>query len=214
MNNYQKSAIEFQKEITNDINLIYTKHNHNLNLELSSTNVLSQKSSVNGSTAIGFILEEFLILNLLKLKPKLYYRSKASTNDGSYDLYAKKNNIKILINLKVNKSKGSNNNAISALTKLITDYCLDGEQKLFLVFKTYYDVDTSIKIKKTFSYFIEQILPQYIKIDNRRWSENSNELNGRVNYNYSKGLLKLSEISYEKTVQKIYNFRDLIKKRT
>ena len=201
MNNYQKTAKQFQKEITKDINHIYQDMNNEMKLEMGGVNLLELVNNViESSTAIGFCLEEFIAKRLTELKPNFYQRQSTKTQNSSFDLYVIKNKIKILINLKVNKR---NNNAIAAISQFKQDYFSneDQKEKLFLIFKTNYNISESkIKVESTYSFYFEQCNFDLIRRDGRNWSKEGNKLSGRMQYNSKPSNLKdISKISYQQT---------------
>ena len=212
MNNYQKVAKQFQKEITKDINHIYLDINNEIELKMGGVNLLELSDNViESSTAIGFCLEEFITKKLIELKPNFYQRQKTKTQNSSFDLYVVKNNIKILINLKVNKN---GNNAIAAISQFKQDYFLEEKEKekLFLIFKTNYNiVESKIKVESTYSFYFEQCNFDLIRSDGRHWSKKGNKLSGRMQYNPKPSNLKdISKISYKKTKKDFLQFIEKI----
>jgi hypothetical protein len=108
-------------------------------------NLLGAKNNcIESSTAIGFILEEFIISKLeiftMATDSKIKInRDENPTATSSYDCFSIFNNEKYLINIKAAKNK---NNAIAAITKLHNDYNNnDAFIKHYLILKIKYKCD-------------------------------------------------------------------------
>lgn len=215
MNKYQKTAEFIQNKLLADVSFIYKQNNNKLILKLSDKNLLESKNNtIVSSTALGYCVEEFLCNELTKKYPDFYYRNLEKTQRSSYDLFVFYNDIKILINFKMEKK---NNNAIAALAQIRKDYIEkdNNYEKLFLIFKTSYSIkNVSINIENKFnSFFLEQCFFAEIKTDNRSWSKNNDNLSGRILYNHTKnGLKKLENISFLETKQNILKFIEQKKK--
>nr|WP_307924363.1 hypothetical protein [Mycoplasmopsis bovis] len=66
MNNYSEVAIELQSKLEEAINNIFEITNNEISINVEDVNILQRdNNSINSSTAIGYILEEYLI--------KIYY---------------------------------------------------------------------------------------------------------------------------------------------
>nr|WP_307926645.1 hypothetical protein [Mycoplasmopsis bovis] len=62
MNNYSEVAIELQSKLEEAINNIFEITNNEININVEDVNILQRdNNSINSSTAIGYILEEYLI---------------------------------------------------------------------------------------------------------------------------------------------------------
>lgn len=130
------------------------------------------------------------------------------------------NNILFLINIKVQK-KGSNNNAIAAISNLYNDYVLSDPEiiKSYIVVKiNYYYANSKIDNKRKvmidgfLTYALEEIdFSKGYKQDHRNWSVKFDFTSGRLIIPKSwarKNKLDESEISYELTkkfIENIYN---------
>nr|WP_307937137.1 hypothetical protein [Mycoplasmopsis bovis] len=66
MNNYSEVAIELQSKLEEAINNIFEITNNEISINVEDVNILQRdNNSINSSTAIGYILEEYLIYKLL-----------------------------------------------------------------------------------------------------------------------------------------------------
>nr|WP_307916140.1 hypothetical protein [Mycoplasmopsis bovis] len=64
MNNYSEVAIELQSKLEEAINNIFEITNNEISINVEDVNILQRdNNSINSSTAIGYILEEYLIKN-------------------------------------------------------------------------------------------------------------------------------------------------------
>nr|WP_307906642.1 hypothetical protein [Mycoplasmopsis bovis] len=62
MNNYSEVAIELQSKLEEAINNIFEITNNEISINVEDVNILQRdNNSINSSTAIGYILEEYLI---------------------------------------------------------------------------------------------------------------------------------------------------------
>lgn len=69
MNNYSEVAIELQSKLEEAINNIFEFTNNEISINVEDVNILQRdNNSINSSTAIGYILEEYLIFK------NLYYK--------------------------------------------------------------------------------------------------------------------------------------------
>nr|WP_307921185.1 hypothetical protein [Mycoplasmopsis bovis] len=65
MNNYSEVAIELQSKLEEAINNIFEITNNEISINVEDVNILQRdNNSINSSTAIGYILEEYLIKKL------------------------------------------------------------------------------------------------------------------------------------------------------
>ncbi|QVK06682.1 UpaP162 family type II restriction enzyme [Mycoplasma mycoides] len=215
MNNYYKIATQLQKTLSKIIKTIFKYKNNELEIKVEELNVLQRENnSISSSSAIGFLVEEYLIINLLnyfnsnKNKKQIVMNINRVTNNNSYDFSIKYKDHLFYINLKSNRT---NNKTIAAIQKLYDDYVNYKEINPlhFLVFKINYHIGLSsdnknikIIINNTESYFLEQINFDKWHQDKRSWSEIPNLNSGRLiisNKFLNENLLEIDEISYEKT---------------
>ncbi len=64
MNNYSEVVIELQSKLEEAINNIFEITNNEISINVEDVNILQRdNNSINSSTAIGYILEEYLIKN-------------------------------------------------------------------------------------------------------------------------------------------------------
>ena len=223
-NKYYDSLKFVQAKLEEYLKSIFKTYGNELLLRLEDYNLLSNPNNcIETSTAIGFIIEEFITSKLSVYTRnhngindiKLNKLTNISTQNISYDCYVNFNNIFVMINIKSQK-EGSKNNAISAIGKLHNDYVNTNpkQEKAFLILKTDYDFDKSkidlerkIFIKKIESFYLEEVdFKQGHKQDSRNWSSTFNANSGRLQV--SEGFLKYhhlveSNISYLNTFNMI-----------
>jgi hypothetical protein len=129
----------------------------------------NDNNCIKSSSAIGFILEEFIISKLeifttTANKEFKINRNKNATATTSYDCFSIFNNEKYLINIKADKG---GNNAVAAINKLYNDYNKDGLIKHYLILKIKYKCglgnfkkDSDVKkilINKIESFYLEEV---------------------------------------------------------
>ena len=119
-----------------------------------------------------------------------------------------------MINIKIDKN---NNNAIAAINRLYSDYCIDSQIKSFMILKIKYRIGFSKRIgeigeRKIFidnidSFFIEEIdFSNGHKQDNRGGSKiaNPNSCRLQISPKFRKdNKIKIDSISYQNTVKMI-----------
>ncbi len=223
MNKYYNKIVDFQKSIKSYATNIFKVYGKELILKLEEYNLLqNENNSIESSTAIGYILEEFIIskletyTNCEKNKYSIK-RSSGATTNKSYDCCSEKNNFCFLINIKAEK-RGINNNAVAAIGQLYNNYCLENPNttKAFIVLKIKYSIkgeygtpnnakERHIFIEDLETYCLEEInFRDEHQQDNRKWSESSKNTrnNGRLMISNSfrnSHKLPIEEISYENT---------------
>lgn len=225
---YYKKIKSFETEIKRICTEIFKVYGCELQLRLEEYNLLSNEHNcIQSSTAIGYIIEEFLVSKLeiyTSTDNKNKYRIKRNadhTTDASFDCSALiDNQILALVNIKA-QQKSRNNNAVSAINKLYNDYVENNpkKEKCFLVLKITYDYIVSekdcqrkIHIITLDSYFLEELdFAKNHHQDNRNWSENFNPDSGRLmvsNRFREENRIKEEEISYQNTVEMIKAIKD------
>ena len=202
MNEYYNRVLDFREELKNYASNIFKTYGRELVLRLEEYNLLQNKHNcIESSTAIGFVLEEFLVSKLEMYthcdeSKYIIERFSGSTVSESYDCYCYSDNVKYLINVKAEKI-GKSNNGIAAIQQLQKNYCLEEPEqvKSFILFKIRYSIKDAyedseyrrakprhIYINELSSYCLEEVdLSEDHRQDNRRWSitaENRN--NGRL----------------------------------
>ena len=220
-NIYWKNAIKFKEIIEDNVRTIFNVYGNELILRIEEMNLLSSKNNcIESSTAIGFILEEFIISKLEIFTTSSNNKFKINRNENgttttSYDCFSMFNNEKYLINIKADKG---NNNAIAAITKLYNDYNDDEFIKHYLVLKIKYKCDygkniNSLNVKKIIingieSFYLEEInFKNGHKQDNRNWSEKFNRNSGRLqvsNKFYNENKMNVDLISYKETCNMLF----------
>lgn len=233
MNQYYNNILEFQKEIRDYADCIFKTYGKELVLRLEEYNLLQNKHNcIESSTAIGFVLEEFVVSKLEMFthcddttKYKID-RFVGATASESYDCFSVgKNGCKYMVNIKADKN-GKSNNSIAAITQLHRNYCLEnpGQEKSFILFKILYSIgdateDNEIKRAKPRhihidgieSYCLEEVdFSKEHKQDYRSWSnakENTSN-NGRLQISpaFREGhKVEKSKISYKNTFDMLNN---------
>jgi len=186
-NAYYSAIQSFQTEFEKYVKEIFKGYENELLLIVEGYNPLAHdKNCLESSTAFGFIIEEFLVSRFEK-KSKIQ-RIEGSTANSSYDCFSLYKGIKIFINIKVQSEK-NDNNAISAINKLCSDYFQNPEEiKAYLVLKIHYSIKKSdidgqrkIFIDKINSFFLEEIdFSKEHMQDKRNWSDKSKRESGRL----------------------------------
>lgn len=219
---YYEKLDYIKNEIINYTNEIFKVYGNELLLKLEDYNLLSNKNNcIQSSTAPGFIIEEFIVSKLIMYTQShnedkmIIKRTNKSTVDSSYDCYSDFMGIRVLINI---KSEKTSNNAISAINKLYNDYviCDTNIEKAFLILKINYsfkqshrDFQNKIFIENTTAFFIEEIdFSNGHKQDHRNWSENLNLNSGRLQVSkayFENNKTKKENISYENTKEQLKN---------
>ena len=179
---YQKIAELFEEKVLEEISLIWKKHKKKLLMKLQGVKLCTEGSTVNSSTAIGYIVEEFIVKQL----PKEYGKMDGSTTNAVADFYWNdKSKVELYVNLKVDKS-GKSNNAICAPNKLINLYGGNKKPKLMLIFKIIYSINeqkSTLNIEDFKTVFLESFIMEYrVKVskDNRNWSKVHKPESGRL----------------------------------
>ena len=230
MNPYFKSICEAKNKIKAYLDTIYQVSGDELLLELEHYNLLTNPNNcIETSTAIGFILEEF-ITSKLEIYTKKFDKnsdeicikkiSNSFATNYSFDCYCVYKNILFLVNIKVQKERSANN-AIAAINRLYKDYVKSSienisAEKSYLILKTHYsfakskaDNERKISIKGTDCYALEEIdFSKGILKDHRNWSKTFNENSGRLQIPKQwliNRRLQDSEISYSKTKELLTN---------
>lgn len=149
MNEYYDKLKFVKKKIEKYLFEIYKVYGNELLLRLEEYNLLSNpKNCIETSTAIGFIMEEFIVSKLEIYTEfhngideiKIQRKSDSATVKTSYDCFTEYDGVFVMINIKIQKRRSANN-AVAAINILHNDYvCINPEQeKAYLIFKTFYD---------------------------------------------------------------------------
>ena len=179
---YQKIAELFEKVVVEDVSEIWKKHKEKINMRLNDVPVCLEGSAVNSSTALGFLIEEFLVQ---QLSTKEYDKPKESTIASLYDFKFKMDDkIELLVNLKVERAGGSNS-GICAGNILKNYYSKDNKPKLYLIVKSGYDINdkkSEVIFNGLSSVYLESFLikKNMLKSDSRNWSNTFKILSGRL----------------------------------
>lgn len=209
MNTYYNRILDFQEKIRQYSANIFKTYGRELVLRLEEYNLLQSKHNcIESSTAIGFILEEFLVSKLemythCSEEDYVIDRYIGPTSRESFDCYSLKDNTKFMINVKAEKT-GQANNALAAIGQLHRNYCLEepDTEKSFILLKVKYSIRDSyedseyrrakprhIYIEDLNSYCLEEVdFSKEHRQDNRSWSAASTEKNTKNN-----GRLLISE---------------------
>lgn len=213
---YYSKIKKYESEVKRICSEIFQVYGYELLLKLEDYNLLANKNNcIQSSTAIGYILEEFLVskLEIYTQKKNQYKitRSAASTTNASYDCFSVlEDNLLAMINIKAVKDA---NNAVSAINILYDDYVIKNpdQEKCFLVLKIFYKYDISTRdnqrklfIEKIDSFFLDEVdLNAEHQQDHRNWSTDYNPNSGRLQISddfREKHPLAKDKISYQNTV--------------
>ena len=185
---YYNSLISFKELLEDYMDNLFSVYEHELELMLANYNVLTRENNnIESSTAIGYILEEFIISKLHTFtehkKNAKFIVYPAETAHKSYDCFAEFNGIRFLINIKSTKDT---NNAVAAINKLKMDYCDDDTLKSFIILKVYYGfvkegAKRKIKILQYDTFAIEEVdfSGGHVQ-DHRSWSKENKLNSGRL----------------------------------
>lgn len=193
---YYKVLKFFQKQIEDYAKQIFKVYGNELTLKLEDYNLLEdENNSIESSTSIGFIIEEFLTSKLSiytrnhKDDDVVILKKRDKATRLSYDSYAISQNIFFMLNIKVQKMN-SNNNGIAAINLLYNDYVLinPDQAKAYLILKINYrlgvsknDYQRKIIIQNIYSFFLEELdFGQGHQQDHRNWSSAFNPNSGRL----------------------------------
>ena len=221
MKYYEKIKIA-QEKITEYTTQIFKVYGNELLLRLEEYNLLKDENNcLESSTAIGFIIEEFLVSKLRiyteehKGDELIIDKSARKTVNSSYDCFSNYKDIFIMINVKVEKSE---NNAVASINKLYKDYVeKDPEiEKAYLILKIKYDYGISIKdnqrkifIEGLDSYYLEEFdFSKGHSQDYRNWSKDFKPESGRLQLKPNDQKLNKDEISYNRTKKFIKDIFD------
>lgn len=220
MNTYYKKLKFVQANVEKYLSEIFKVYGNELLLRLEEYNLLTNPNNcLETSTAIGFIMEEFIVSKLEIYtrnhngvsKIKIRRMNGRTTVGSNYDCFAEYDGIFIMINVKVQK-RGAANNAVAAINILHNDYVRTNyeQEKAYLVLKTFYDFGQSnvdlqrkITVQGIDSYYLEELdFSLGHRQDHRNWSANFNANSGRLQVSSRwrmEHLLSADEISYLKT---------------
>lgn len=227
MNTYYQKTLDFQEKLKHYAWNIFKTYGRELVMRLEEYNLLQNKHNcIESSTAIGFVLEEFIVSKLEMYthcgsEDYVIDRFTGATASESFDCYSIKNGTKFMVNVKAEKN-GQANNALAAIGQLHRNYCQDRpeQEKSFILFKVQYSIqdayeDTAdrrakprcLYINELDSYCLEEVdFSKEHKQDNRSWSVasdgKSNKNNGRfiISSAFRKShRVPIDEISYENT---------------
>ena len=237
-NRYYQKALIFQRYLKKCSESIFRTYGRELVLRLEEYNLLQNKNNcIESSSAIGFVLEEFLVSKLEMFthcdeSEYVIDRFVGATTRESFDCFAKKAGTKFMVNVKSEKQgdKKAKNDGIAAIRQLHRNYCLEepDQEKCFVVFKVKYSIQDEsedskwrrakprcIHINDLSSYCLEEVdLSREHSQDNRRWSSSDTEdakNNGRLQIRNSfreRHRVPKDQISYRNTFKML---NDLVK---
>ncbi|QBF34807.1 hypothetical protein EG856_02690 [Mycoplasmopsis phocirhinis] len=199
-----KDLKEIKLFLNKELNNIFKIYGYEIEIKAEDLNLLkSRNSCLRSSTAIGYILEEFIyqkFKNIFKNEKDVnIFRSSYSTQKSSYDFLITKKDYDLLINVKSDKGiGGGKNKAIAAINQLYKDYSnqMNFEKDFYyIVLKISYQLDQvkndfndkqivyfeKIKICGFNVFSLEEIsFANGHKQDNRNWSREFNPSSGRL----------------------------------
>lgn len=194
MNEYLQIETDFQSKLREYAANIFKTYGRELVLRLEEYNLLQNKHNcIESSTAIGFVLEEFLVSKLEMYthcdsdSEYVINRFSGATASESFDCFSVKDGIKFMVNVKAEKAGSNANNAIAAIEQLHRNYCKEEEafEKCFILFKVHYSIKDAyeddenrrakprhIYIDDLSSYALESVdFSEEWSQDNRNWSQ-------------------------------------------
>lgn len=226
-NPYYNKILRFEEALKEYVWNIFSVYGRELVLRLEEYNLLQNiNNCIESSTAIGFVLEEFIVS---KLEMYTHCRDQGYRIDRyvgaaaseSYDCFALSDNTKFMVNVKAEK-QGSNNNALAAITQLHRNYCLEEpeQEKAYILLKVKYSIgeaseDTEIRRAKPRHIFIDDVelycleevdFSEGHKQDNRMWSSSGTSRNGRLQVSQAfrrQHQMQPGDISYQATFDMI-----------
>lgn len=202
MNIYYQKSLKFQDALKQYAWNIFKTYGRELVLRLEEYNLLQNKHNcIESSTALGFIMEEFLVSKLEMYthcsdEEFIIDRFVGATTSESYDCFSNKNNMKYMVNVKSEKN-GVANNGIAAISQLYRNYCIEDPkiEKNFVIIKVKYSIQGEndgdafhkskprrIHIDDIETYCLEEVdLSHEHKQDNRSWSATTDGKSKRNN---------------------------------
>lgn len=208
IDDYRSIAREFQVLVEGAVLDIWETHGNRLFLELNGVPVATKGSAVNTSTAIGFLVEEFLVKQL----PEWFSQGVSATGNSAFDFfYSDDSKVKLMVNLKVEKNT-SNNKGVVAANILRSEYLANAKPKIYLVLKSKYHIDestSSLVFDGLESIILESFItrPGALKSDNRNWSKEFKALSGRLQLPNA-GILKECSTSTIPSPEHIHKFME------
>ncbi len=229
MNEYYKKCLDFQEKIKMYASNIFKTYGRELVLRLEEYNLLQNKHiCIDSSTAIGFVLEEFIVSKLemythCSEEEYTIDRFVGATASESYDCFSYKDNIKFMVNIKAEHKGHSQNDGVAAINQLHRNYCVEERdvEKSFIIFKIKYSIRDAyeddefrrakprhIYIDSLDCYCLEEVdLSEGHMQDYRIWSPNSKDNNnGRLKISSafrSKHKISEDHISYQNTFNQL-----------
>ncbi len=193
MNAYYQKSQHFQERLKEYACNIFKTYGRELVLRLEEYNLLQNKHNcIESSTAIGFVLEEFLVSKLemythcCDAEEYRIDRFVGATASESYDCFSVKDGTKFMVNVKCEKGRAANN-AVAAIQQLHRNYCLEEPQqeKSFILLKVKYEIRDAYEdsedrrakprhlyIKDIETYSLEEVdFSEGHRQDNRSWSQ-------------------------------------------
>ncbi len=228
-NAYLESIKDFESKLIEYANCIFKAYGKELVLRLEEYNLLQNKHNcIESSTAIGFIIEEFVVAKLEMFthcddsSKYVIERFVGSTSSESYDFFSESGGIRFMVNVKAEKAD-CKNNGVAAIGQLHRNYCEENpeQQKAYLVFKVIYSIGEgnedsperrakprNIHIDGLEAYCLEEIdFSVGHRQDHRRWSDSaSDKNNGRLQISYKFRMdnrIPPEEVSYSNTFKMI-----------
>ncbi|WP_041593738.1 UpaP162 family type II restriction enzyme [Mycoplasmopsis cynos] len=186
--------------LESELKNIFKVYDNKIEIKAEDLNILkSSNSCIRSSTAIGYILEEFIyqkMKNVIKYNDMFQiYRNNTSTQSSSYDFLIASEKFDLLINIKT-ENKNSNNNAIAAIKQLYKNYNNHfsyGKDFYFILVKIKYEIDGIDYLSKKINHYdkvkitgfdifaLEEISFEngFIQ-DHRNWGKEYKSVSGRL----------------------------------
>lgn len=143
MNTFYLRTLDFQEKVKDYAANVFRTYGRELVLPLEDYNLLQNKHNCfESSTAIGFVLEEFLVSKLemythCATSEFVINRFVGATSSESFDCYSIKDGTKFMVNVKAEKV-GQQNNALAEIGQLHSNSIFEVSAKVLrlLISKT------------------------------------------------------------------------------
>lgn len=196
---YFSRAEQFKAQILNNLEHLT---NQQLNLTLGNVNLLANNNILKSSTALGYIIEEYIFQCLTNLKRETNAIKK------SYDFYTMLKHELFYVNVKAYQKT---NNAVAAVNLLYKDYAefKPKTKKHFLILKVkYHLVENAIVFDDFSAFYLEEYLfdINYLTTDIRIYSKKQKMTASRLTI--KKDAPKTAHPSYAKTKTAIKQLYD------
>lgn len=152
-NLYYEKIKSFENAMLQYASSIFKTYGKELVLRLEEYNLLQNKHNcIESSTAIGFLLEEFIVSKLEMYthcdssSEYVIDRFVGATTAESYDFFSESEDIRFMVNVKVERNSGTND-AIAAIGQLYKNYCQEQPERVksYIVLKVSYSIGEGLR---------------------------------------------------------------------